>query len=216
MNYFAHAISFLDRPYFAAGTGVPDWLSVCDRSVRLRGKHVEAFTPGEDRQAAEVVGGILRHIRDDRVFHQSRPFAELSLKLTVEARDALEPDAGFRPGFLGHLLVEVLLDASLAAENPHLLDEYYRVMKSVDAVVVESTVNRIGPRRTDRLAVMISRFLQERILYDYLEDAKLMVRLNQVMRRVKLPLLPDGFVEVLPRAREMVQRHREELLEGIF
>ena len=28
MNYFAHALPFLDDPYLAAGTGVPDWLSV--------------------------------------------------------------------------------------------------------------------------------------------------------------------------------------------
>ena len=31
MNYFAHALPFLDRPYFVAGTAVPDWLTVADR-----------------------------------------------------------------------------------------------------------------------------------------------------------------------------------------
>ena len=40
MNYFAHALPFLDDdPYFVAGTGVPDWLSVADRDVRVRLKH---------------------------------------------------------------------------------------------------------------------------------------------------------------------------------
>ena len=28
MNYFAHAIRFLDDPYFLSGTALPDWLSV--------------------------------------------------------------------------------------------------------------------------------------------------------------------------------------------
>ena len=31
MNYFAHALPFLDQPYFMAGTAVPDWLTVVDR-----------------------------------------------------------------------------------------------------------------------------------------------------------------------------------------
>jgi hypothetical protein len=38
MNYFAHGIRFLDRPWFLAGTATPDWLSVADRKVRLREK----------------------------------------------------------------------------------------------------------------------------------------------------------------------------------
>jgi hypothetical protein len=80
MNYFAHARPFLDQPYFMAGTGVPDWLTVVDRRVRLRAKHAEA---------------------------------------------------GLRLAFFGHLL--------------------------------------------------IGHFCRERILWNYLEDDKLMVRLNQVM-----------------------------------
>ena len=216
MNYFAHAMNFLDRPYFAAGTGVPDWLTVCDRGVRMRGRHLEAFCPGGDCRAAEVVDGILRHIRDDGLFHQSRAFAELSLELTIESRQALSDDSSFRPGFLGHLLVEVLLDASLVAENPGKMEDYYRVLGSIDATVVQGAVNGVGRRRTERLATMISRFYQERILCDYLEDGKLMARLNQIMSRVKLPRLPESFIEVLPPARELVENRRGELLEGIL
>ena len=39
MNYFTHALPFLDGdPYFLAGTAVPDWMSVADRQVRVRAK----------------------------------------------------------------------------------------------------------------------------------------------------------------------------------
>ena len=48
MNYFAHAYRFLDDPYFAAGTGVPDWLAVADRNVRVRQKHAEPLTEDPD------------------------------------------------------------------------------------------------------------------------------------------------------------------------
>lgn len=34
MDYFAHALSFVGRPYFAAGTAVADWLTVGDQRGR--------------------------------------------------------------------------------------------------------------------------------------------------------------------------------------
>jgi hypothetical protein len=62
---------------------------------------------------------------------------------------------------------------------------------------------------------MISRFRREKILWDYLEDAKLLVRLNQVMRRVGFAELPGTVREVLPEARRHVDRCKNDLLDGI-
>jgi hypothetical protein len=59
---------------------------------------------------------------------------------------------------------------------------------------------------------LIARFLDERFLYDYLDDARLLVRLNHVMRRVGLPALPDQVAELLPEMRAVVRRRRDELL----
>jgi hypothetical protein len=215
MNYFAHALPFLDRPYFMAGTGVPDWLTVVDRQVRVRTKHAEPLLADTDPCVAAVAGGAIQHLRDDARFHETRAFAETCLELTVRVRDALGADAGFRPSFLGHLLVEVLLDATLTAEQPARLEEYYRVLGTVDAAAVERAVNRMSPKPTERLAVMIEQFCLHRVLWDYLEDGKLLLRLNQVLRRVQLAPLPAGFVALLPEARRLVAGRRRELLEGI-
>jgi hypothetical protein len=215
VNYFAHALPFLDRPYFVAGTAVPDWLSVADRKVRLRSKHVEAFLADADPCTAEVAAGVLQHLRDDAQFHATRAFAETSLALAVRARDALGGETGLRPAFLGHLLVELLLDAALVADDPGRLTAYSEVLEEVDAQRVEAAVNRMAPRPTERLAVFIDLFRRERILWDYLEDGKLMVRLNQIMRRVRLEPLPGEFAAVLPAARELVTERKRLLLEGI-
>jgi len=216
MNYFAHALPFLDGdPYFLAGTAVPDWLAVVDRRVRLRLKHAVPLAADPDPCVAAVARGIAQHVRDDAAFHRTRAFAELSWELTVAARDALEGETGLKPAFLGHLLVEVLLDAELAAEQPEALEEYYRLLESVEAARVEEAVNRMAPRPTTRLAAMISLFCRERILSDYLEDGKLMRRLDQVMRRVRLGELPKGFGEILPAARRAVSGRKAELLAGI-
>ena len=216
MNYFAHAYRFMDDPYFLAGSGVPDWLSIADRQVRVRIKTVRPFEDHPDRVTASIARGIVRHIEDDARFHGMRAFAELSLELTGMARRELNADSGFRPSFLGHLLVEVLLDANLIARNPGQLEKYYKVMDSVDTERVEEAVNRMARGRTERLATLIRRFTMHRVLSDYAQDDKLFVRLNQIMRRVKCAVLPETFCRILPEARRKVDFRAEELLDGIY
>lgn len=216
MNYFAHALPFLDQsPYFVAGAAVPDWLSVVDRQSRVRRKSVSAWIADSDPTTAAIARGMLQHLTDDARFHETRAFAESSLALTVLARDALGEERGLRPSFLGHLLVEVMLDASLVAESPDGLEKYYRLLESIDGRLIQETVNRMTSRPAERLAWMVAGFRRERILGDYADDGRLMMRLNQVMRRVGLDFLPERFREILPEARRLVASRRQELLAGI-
>lgn len=213
MNYFAHAIPFLDDPRFAAGTAVPDWLCVSDRRTRLRARHLLPLTNDADPAVVSLARGIQQHLEDDARFHDSRAFFEVSLALTVAARDSLGGDAGFRPAFLGHLLTELLLDASLIAEDASRLDAYYRLLNAVDAEWIQQVVNSVAQRPAERLARFVTLFRRERILWDYLDDSRLVVRLNQIMRRVGLEVLPERFREILPGARMLVLARKEELLE---
>lgn len=212
MNYFAHGFRFVDDPYFLAGTAVPDWLSVVDRRVRVRPREAEAAADHEDALLARVARGVARHHADDARFHATPAFSDLSLRFTVAIRDLLPPDDGLRPSFLGHILVELLLDAALIDERPGLIDAYYRSMQEVEAWVVEEAVNRLASRRTERLSFFIPAFTRERFLCDYADDAKLHYRLNQVMKRVGLQPLPETFCELLPSARRAVGERRHELL----
>ncbi len=215
MNYFCHALPFLAEPYFLAGTGVPDWLSVVDREVRLKAKNVEPLIAHPNHETALVARGVLQHLADDAQFHKTRAFAETTLELSAAIRQALAEDSSFRPSFLGHVLVEVLLDWTLAEDNPGALESYYRALESVDPGTVEEAINRMSARGTDRLAPMIFLFCRERILWDYGRDDKLLYRMNQIMRRVGFPPLPEGVQELFPAARQLVRRRRHELFEGI-
>lgn len=237
MNYLVHALPFLERPYFAAATGVPDWLTVIDRKVRVRRKHVEPFFADGDPILAAVAAGVAQHLSDDARFHGTRAFFEVSGQIADLSRDSLndspspsylsqeeKKDAkedppvradSLRTNFLGHLLCEVLLDAALAAEEPNRLVNYYEMLDGVDAMSIEWAVNRMAPRPIDRLALFFGEFRRARILWDYLEDCKLMIRMNQVMLRVGLPGLPKSFATILPEARRIVANRKEELLDGI-
>jgi len=214
MNYFTHGRLFLDNPYFLAGTSVPDWLSVVNRKSRARSKLAKPLINHVDPVVASIAQGIVQHHHDDGWFHQTRAFAELSWQFTAEIRDRLPPDNGFRPSFLGHILVELLLDATLIEDNPHELTAYYAVMDALDANTVSMAVNLMVTQQTGMLAFFIPRFSAERFLYDYLDDAKLLFRLNNVMRRVRLPFLPETLAEYFPEARRLVRERAADLLTG--
>ena len=121
-------------------------------------------------------------------------------------------DDGYRPAFLGHILVEILLDAWLIAQTPERLDDYYRSLAEVDPGSVQTGVNRIASKTTEDIVLFLPRFLNERFLYDYPEDGKLWIRLNQVMRRVGLPLLAENVQSLFPAFRSEVASRAEELL----
>ena len=124
----------------------------------------------------------------------------------------LPPDDGLRPSFLGHILVELLLDAALIEEDPPALNAYYAALDQVEPSVVQAAVNRVANRPTGGLAGLIEMFCTHRFLFDYASDEKLLFRLNQVMQRVKLPPLDSGFARLLPSARAAVGARRDELL----
>ena len=212
MNYYAHGFRFVHDPCFLAGTSVPDWLSVVNRRVRARRRLAEPWTEDPDPTVRAVALGIVQHHHDDAWFHATRAFAELSLALTVGVREQLAGDPGFRPSFLGHILVEVFLDAALIEADPDRLERYYAALESLDSERVSEIIQRMTTGPVPGLEGVIPRFCRERFLYDYLDDAKLLSRLNRVMKRVKLPPLPPAFLTFLPEARRRVYGRCEELL----
>ncbi len=211
MNYFAHGWHYIDAPYVLAGTAAPDWLSVVDRRVRARARLARPWLDHEDALLAGVARGVVQHHADDAWFHQTRAFAELSLQFTCDLREVLPDDHGFRPSFLGHILVEILLDAALMEAEPDRLDAYYRALDQLEPAPVAAAIGRMTHNQAADLDTMIALFCRERFLYDYVDDQKLAVRLNRVMRRVHLPELPDSMTTFLANARQPVRQRLGEL-----
>jgi hypothetical protein len=212
MNYFAHSLRFLDRPYFVAGTNVPDWMSVADRKVRVRAKLIEPHLHNDGSPQAEVAAGAMQHLHDDSWFHATRAFAEITANLAIKFRNVLGPDDSHRTMFLGHIVTELLIDAELIERHPGRIERYYEVLGEVEPLLVQSAVNVMAKESTERLAPLIPRFIDERFLPDYLDDARLLRRLNQVMTRVKLPPLPTDVESVLRLARPVISERLSELL----
>jgi len=212
VNYFAHAIRFLDRPWFMAGTAIPDWLNVVDRKCRVRRKNVLAGLPELSGVERDVALGIVQHLDDDQWFHVTPAFFECTNDLAVAFRSHLGPDDAWHCGFLGHIVLELLLDAELIRRNPDLLEQYYTAFQAIDPRMVADVVSRLATIPAPGLSQLIPLYVEERFLADYLDDRRLLHRLNQVMRRVKLPALPGSTVDVLAWSRELVAVQSPQLL----
>lgn len=212
MNYFAHGRPFVGDPYCLAGTALPDWLRVVAGKVRVRRQPAERVAASSEPRVAAVARGIVQHHADDEWFHRTAAFAELSSCFCLRIRDAVADDASLGPHFLGHILVELLLDAALIAEAPGQLEDYYDALGAVDAGAVVAAVAEIAGVAVPSLGGLIERFRGERFLSDYADDAKLMFRIGQVLARVGLPPIAPALAGVLPEARRMVAARRSELL----
>ena len=214
MNCFTHALPFLDRPVFLIGCCVPDWLSAIDRKCRAREKLALEFVNDKDPFVAQLAQGVIQHHRDDDWFHQTRVFTEMNMQFAIAIRKILGGEAGFRPGLLGHILIELLLDAYLAEHNPGKLEFFYDQVASVDAEKIQDSVNRFTTKPIDKFAWYIEKFLEVRYIFDYLNDQQMIFRVNYVLKRVKLDALDDKIMPWLPTAREHVYDHASELLAG--
>lgn len=215
MNYLAHGYRFLDNPLFLSGTAVPDWLCVSDRRTRVRSRRVEAARGRLTADEAQVADGICQHLADDDVFHRLVEFAEIEADLSARFRRHMPDPFDHRPGFLGHVVAELMLDAWLAESQPGLLRAYYAALESADPELILSAVNRVAARPAERLPEFILQFRRLQFLYDYLDDERLLGRLNQVLRRVTLPPLDDSHRGVLADARRLLRQQGDRLLNRV-
>ncbi|MCO8123763.1 hypothetical protein NHH03_18600 [Stieleria sp. TO1_6] len=212
MNFLSHAIPYFDEPLVAVSTAVPDWLSVVDRKIRARERMAVAELNSSDSAVRDVATGILHHIRDDHWFHTTAAFVETNLELAVQLRDLLPGDRGFRPMFVGHILIEVFLDAYWIRDDPDVASRYYALVDSTSPELIQRCVNQITGKPTHDLAAAIRRYAEARFLYDYLDHQRLLMRLNQVMGRVGLAELPQSLLPWLQSAAELVESRRGQFL----
>ncbi len=162
--------------------------------------------------------GVVQHHHDDNWFHQTECFVMLSTKFAVELRGG--PDSPFQgrlegshqAAFLGHIVVELLLDSVLVEAVPERLDAYYNALSQLNPEAVQEAANRLLSKPVDRLSWLVPKFIAERFLADYADDASLWRRLNHVMRRVGLEPLPQAVIPWLATARTRVRQQAEQLL----
>ena len=215
MNYLAHGFRFLNSPLMVAGTAVPDWLSVVDRRVRVRSRRILEHLYLLDADLRTIAEGMLQHLHDDDLFHRSVRFVMLESELSSRFRRIMPDRFDHRPPFLGHIVIELLLDDFIAQQIPEVLNNYYAALSQVSPLQIQEAVNTVATRTTNHLAGFVQQFRTAQFLFDYADDTRLLGRLNQVMKRVTLPPLEADCLPVLRDARQLLAQHGGELLDAV-
>jgi hypothetical protein len=213
MNCFTHALPSLDNAYVAAGCCIPDWLGAADRKCRVREKKSIPFLDHKESVVASIAKGIVNHHRDDHWFHTNQTFQQMNIQFAVEIREILGDHRGMRTGFFGHVLIELFLDAWLQERFPGKLELYYDQLETIDPEKVQETVNLIAPKKTDKLANAIRGVLEDRYLFDYVDDVKTLYRINRVLKRIGLEEIDDNILPWLKDARQRVYDRVPDLLD---
>lgn len=204
MNYLAHALAFLDdrqshTGWQVAGTSLPDWLRVVDKKARLRPDVLDAVHIGDDVRFEALRDGARRHHDDDLRFHADHTFDVVASDLAARLR-AL--DAGLRASTLGHVLVEMLLDATLMAARPGLIERYYDVIDDLDEATIAAFARRATGRPLEHAEHLIDRFRRSRFLLAYQHDDGLLECLVGVCRRAGLQPPPPSSLALIATARQ--------------
>jgi hypothetical protein len=210
MNYLAHARDCLDRPQLLAGTALPDWLRILGRRARVRPFSLPP--PGANGSVRdEILRGVHAHFADDRWFHATAAFRETTGEIAARIRRA-HPAGGIRASFYAHVLLEMLLDARLAAEDPARAAAFQAALDSLDVSAFAREAATFAPVSPEDLARLVERFRAARILDGYADDGTVAERLDLVGRRVRQPALPPGFAAIVADGRSLVAAAADDLL----
>ena len=117
-----------------------------------------------------------------------------------------------RATFLGHILVEILMDAWLMRRDPTLADRYYAALDELALEPLVGWLNAWATEPADRLTSWIEGFRRIQFLRTYSDDGEVVARLEAVARRVRLPALPPGVHRAVHAARLWIEPRAPALL----
>ncbi len=208
MNYLAHAVDVLDDPWMVAGTSLPDWLRAVDlrgdRKARVRPEALALIDVVDGTAEARLKAGALKHHDDDLRFHTNDTFEALTHDAVHEIR-ALSSDARLRASALGHIVVEMLLDAIVEERKPGSTARYYKAIETLDIDELSRIVARFTGRAVPSLPTLMPRFIRARFLFAYATDDGVVDALEGVAWRTGMPPPPPGTADVVRALRPRVR-----------
>lgn len=215
MNFLSHAFRFLDQPIFALGTQIPDLMNVVDRKARPRRKLAEKWINSSDELTKMLALGIVQHHIDDQDFHNNTLFHKLNTQVSDYFRQQCPDPKGMRSWFSAHIIIEMLLDTAISNWKPDYRDHLYKIFHQHDSSSIGKVVSDIVEKPLPRFEKMYGMFLSERFLYDYDSDEGILLRLNQVIKRVGLEPFGCNGPNCMAYARKVVYDNWKPLLSGL-
>lgn len=186
MNFLAHF--YFDgvdgAPYYNLGLVLPDLMGMVRRGWKLKQTHLQNHIKPVHKALAS---GALAHLEMDNWFHKTQFFIQSRgvVKTTLENAGVTYPP--HRPGFLSHVLLELLLDRLIVQHHPEKVSKFYNELAKVEVEWLRSFFEGIELSFDDNFPGFFTQFVNNRFAFSYAQNVSLLNALNQISRRVAQP-----------------------------
>ena len=181
MNFLSHYyVHHRSSEYFNFGLLFPDILGGFSRDLKL-GIFKSQYNGGN----LDFLEGVAHHELADGLWHNHAYFtvkrAEMKEILIKHGLDQLP----YRPFFITHIILELLLDRMLLSEKNGLGEAMYN---SLEKLPQEFLLGLFEDKEvSESFCLFFQRFLKARFVLNYIDDDKFMISLNQLFTRINQP-----------------------------
>lgn len=102
----------------------------------------------------------------------------------------------FRPFFLSHILLELLVDRILMKKFPDLLPLYYTDLEKVTQQQMAALQDFLGFSNIDGFWKFFKRFREHQFLFNYQNNKDFTTSINHIFSRVKQPVIQGAYYTV--------------------
>jgi hypothetical protein len=195
MNLLSHYFfdNIQGNHYYNFGLILPDLLGIYNRKWKYSAKSI----PENDQHYTQINSGAIRHLQTDHEFHNSEWFENKRQEVkSLLYRQNLN-FSPFRPFFISHILVELMLDRVILKKNIETADNFYADMDLINDNVIFNLLNKSNFVPAGEFVSFFNRFRQHRYVYAYADNEKFIFSLNRIFSRVNNPIFEGEFKEIL-------------------
>jgi len=214
MNLVAHF--YLDRDlvnsYFTVGAATPDLLSIYNSSLRIKARHLRLLSEEDlGKITPPFLDGLNRHFFADGIFHTSPTFHASTKRISTMLEEYFPDLEVKRKFFVGHILLELLLDKVLINLNPGILESYYGHFEALQPFRdIQRSIEIAVGHPVPNYETYLTKFLRKKWLYAYADAEHIAWILKRILRRVRIR---NTHYLTSPNFFKLMQDFEEELTE---
>lgn len=181
MNYFSHDVILPEgvHPLVRVGSALPDlWARIPKRPLPFR--LLPALRADGSAELAALANGIESHLLADEVFHRHPEFLDRIDRVEAEIM-RFWPTVGHAE-MAAHILIEMVLDRRLMAQDPAKLAGYYASF-TAEQRAFAARHGAMEEVAREALAGVLAAFAEARFLEDYVTPAGLASRFCRAWAR---------------------------------
>lgn len=182
MNFLSHFYLSQGRrsPYYTLGSVFPDLVRIHNNLWKIRPRQKQ-IVPASDLD--EIINGWKLHLESDRIFHNTAFFREHTERIRKRIYPVLSRKP-FRPFFLAHVSLELLLDHLLLTGGHASPADFYARLEACDPDVLEAFFQQENISDYQSFFPFYHNFCQLRYVKDYEKTANIAYAINQIGKRV--------------------------------